>query len=299
MNNLTTELERLYFLDAQQWQTQPPGESDNAADLAAGALTPATVAQCLAGETGIALNLVSPAGMVRAMVINFNKATDWEAVASLYQAVQDELDLPAPALSVSGQKGYRLWFSLAEPSAVASARDFLEALRRKYLAELPAARLELHPATDRLAVIELAPALHRATGRWSAFIDPSLGSMFVDESGLEMAPNMDRQAAILAGLESINPADFQRASSILETATAADNGVGQLPGEESAKRQGEAISQPGLEAGAIRSRLNVGSHYSDPKSFLLAVMNDASADAQSRIDAAKALLPYFASPIPE
>ena len=107
MNNLTTELRRLYFLDEQQWPSRQPGDSDNAADFAAGALTPANVAECLAGETGIAFNLVSPAGTVRAMVVDFHKASDWVAIANLYQAVQDELDLPAPARSVSGQKGYR------------------------------------------------------------------------------------------------------------------------------------------------------------------------------------------------
>ena len=40
--------------------------------------------------------------------------------------------------------------------------------------------------------------------------------------------------------------------------------------------------------------LAVGSGFVDPKSFLLAVMNDTSASARHRIAAAKALLPCFA-----
>lgn len=299
MNKLTTELQRLYFLDDQQWHSQKPDENGNSANLAAGALTPAIVAQCLAGETGMAMNLVSPGGTVRAMIINFKKASDWAAVAHLHQAVQDELELPAPALSVSGRKGYRLWFSLAEPIPVAPAREFLNMLRRRYLADLSAANLELRPDSDAPASIKLAPARHSATGKWSAFIDPSLGAMFVDESGLEMAPNMDRQAGILAGLESIKPADFQRALDILATEPEADTSVPSLPGEQSANPPTEAARQPGLGAGRSASQLNVGSDYSDPKSFLLAVMNDASANARVRIKAAKALLPYFAKPVPE
>lgn len=299
MNNLTTELRRLYFLDDPQWHRRKPDDNGNSADLAAGALTPVIVAEWLAGESGLAMNLVSPDGRVRVMVVNFKKATNWEAVAHLYQAVQDELDLPAPALSVSGRKGYRLWFSLTEPIPVAQASDFLDALRRRYLADLPAASLELRPESDAPAVIKLAPARHSATGRWSAFIDPSLGGMFVEESGLEMAPNMDRQAGILAGLESIKPADFQRALDILATEPEADTSVPSLPGEQSANPPTEAARQPGLGAGRSASQLNVGSDYSDPKSFLLAVMNDASANARVRIKAAKALLPYFAKPVPE
>jgi len=299
MNNLTKELRRLYFFDDQQWQSQKSEESGNSTALAAGALTPAILTKCLAGETGMAINLVSPGGTVRVMVVNFKKASDWEAVANLHQAVQDELDLPAPALSVSGRKGYRLWFSLAEPIPVAPARDFLKALRRRYLADLPAANLELRPDTDTPACIKLVPARHSATGKWSAFIDPSLGGMFVDEPGLEMAPNMDRQAGILAGLESIKPADFQSALNILATAAEAATGIPALPGERSANLPGEAAGQPGLDPGRSGSRLNVGSNYSDPKSFLLAVMNDASASARAKIKAAEALLPYFAKSTPE
>jgi len=274
MNELITELQRLYFLPDQQWHSQQANADSNPAYPAEGALTPAVVASSLAGEQTIALQLVSADGMARAMLVDFAKPGDWQQVANLYQAVQDELDLPAPAISASGQKGYRLWFSLAEPVPVAQAGSFLDALRRKYLPDITVVNLELLPAGER-TVAKLVPALHEATGKWSAFIDPSLGAMFVDEPGLEMAPNMGRQADLLAGLKSIKTVDFQRALSLLQA------------------RSEAAVSQPGPGAGHTRTLLNVGNDYSDPKSFLLAVMNDPSASARQRIRAAKALQPYF------
>ena len=275
MNELITELQRLYFLPDQQWHSQQANADSNPAYPAEGALRPAVVASSLAGEQTIALQLVSADGMARAMLVDFAKPGDWPQVADLYQAVQDELDLPAPAISASGQKGYRLWFSLAEPVPVAQAGSFLDALRCKYLPDITVVNLELLPAGER-TVAKLLPALHEATGKWSAFIDPSLGAMFVDEPGLEMAPNMGRQADLLAGLKSIKAVDFQRALSVLQA------------------RSESAVIRPGPGAGHTRTLLNVGCDYSDPKSFLLAVMNDPSASARQRIRAAKALQPYFA-----
>lgn len=42
-----------------------------------------------------------------------------------------------------------------------------------------------------------------------------MGSMFVDEPGLEMDPNWDRQADLLMGLESVKVGDFQRVQNLL------------------------------------------------------------------------------------
>ncbi|NTV11175.1 MAG: terminase small subunit, partial [Zoogloea sp.] len=50
-------------------------------------------------------------------------------------------------------------------------------------------------------------------------------------------------------------------------------------------------------AGGEAARLDVAGHFDDPKGFLLAVMNDPSAGAGLRIEAAKALLPYFHRPL--
>jgi len=300
MNKLISELERLYFLDNQEWQSEEPGEGGDTSDPAVGILTQEVVAESLAGRRSVALNPVSATGLVRAMVISFATARDWEQVASLYRAVQDELDLPAPALSISGRQGYRLWFSLAAPVPVAQAWGFLDALRHQYLPDITAANLQVRPGSAKLIsavprLIALAPARHGATGKWSAFIEPSLGAMFVDAPGLEMAPNMDRQADILASLKSIKAGDFQRALATLKAPDEAAAKPERAPGERAASLPSETATPPG--AGHAPATLKVGSHYSDPQSFLLAVMNDPSASARQRIKAAKALLPYFAKDV--
>jgi hypothetical protein len=297
MSKLFTELQRLYFLDNQQWQSQHAEAHANPTYSAAGDLTPEIVAASLAGEISVALQLVSPDRMARAMVVIFDKPGDWGEVANLYQAVQDELDLPAPAIAVSGRKGFRLWFSLAEPVAVAEVQRFLDALGRKYLADIPVTNRRFRPTADRpddaaSAVINLPPARHSATGKWSAFIDPSLGGMFIEEPGLEMAPNMDRQASILAGLESIKVADFERALGILLAPAESAAPRRPSPGQP-ASQPNEAAGQRDPDAARPDSMGNVGNHYRDPQSFLLAVMNDPSVTPRQRIEAAKALLPFF------
>ncbi|MFZ4536937.1 hypothetical protein [Propionivibrio sp.] len=265
MNKLNTELQRLYALHGQQL--------DDSAES-------------------------SPDGKARAMVVDFERAADWEQAAKLYLAVQNDLNLPAPAVSVSGLKGYGVWFSLEEPVPVAQARIFLNALRLSYLVDIPAANIGLRPdayepAPAIQAVTNLPPSLNILNGKWSAFIDPSLGSMFIDEPWLEMSPNMAKQAGILAGLESINTEDFQKALILLQTQATADTHPGLPPVASSAAIQNQSSTLCGSGAGRYELTLNAGKDYSDPESFLLAVMNDPTASAGHRIAAAKALLPYF------
>ena len=293
MNKLISELQRLYFLQDQQSHSQNLNDGGAIAYAAEGPLTPAIVTKSLAGELTVGLNLVSPAGMARAMVVSFARATDWEQVANLYQALQDELDLPAPGVSVSGRKGYSLWFSLAEALPLAQIQAFLAALRLKYLADIPLAHLELQP--DALAIKTLAPARHNTTGKWSAFIDPSMGSMFIVEPGLEMAPILDRQAGMLAGLKSIKTANFQRALSILQTPSELDGEPALTLAEAAARLPTKVSRPPDLADGYRYSKLGEGNTYADPRDFLLAVMNDSSVGVKQRIKAAKALLPYFVS----
>ena len=293
MNKLISALQRLYFLQDQQWHSQSLNDGGDLAYAAEGPLTPAIVTKSLAGELTVGLNLVSPTGMARAMVVSFARATDWEQVANLYQAVQDELDLPAPAVSVSGRKGYSLWFSLAEALPLAQIQAFLAALRLKYLADIPLAHLELQP--DALAIKTLAPTRHNATGKWSAFIDPSMGSMFIVEPGLEMAPILDRQAGMLAGLKSIKTANFQRALSILQAPSELDGEPALTLAEAAARLPTKVSRPPDLADGYRYSKLGEGNTYADPRDFLLAVMNDSSVGVKQRIKAAKALLPYFVS----
>jgi len=255
MNKLTRELQRLYFLRDPQCPSQTPDDDG------------------LVGETATALNMIGADGKVRAMVMNFERAADWDQLASVYEAVQSELNLPAPAVSVSGGKGYGLWFSLAEAVPLAQAQAFLEALQLTYLAELPLIDLDLRPKTAT-PVMELPPALQVGTGRWSAFIDPTLGSMFVDEPWLDMSPNMDKQADILANLDSIKADDFKKVLVTLRIPAAPEAG----PAQQSTSQQ------------AMPARNDAAG---DPQSFLLAVMNDPAQKMRLRIAAAKALMPYF------
>ncbi len=203
----------------------------------------------------------------QALGIAFRRAADWESAALLWHAVQDELDLPAPAVSVDGQ-GYRLWFSLAEPVDAEAAERFLAGLQTRYLTDLPTSRLEFGIAGD------LPPCPLAEPERWAAFIDPGMGSMFTAEPWLEMAPNRNQQADLLAAFDSIRTADFVRALTLLQpVAQPADDG-------------GDTAKPP-------VSTLSLQGPFADPKQFLLALMNDPSASPQLRIEAAKALLPYF------
>lgn len=204
----------------------------------------------------------APAGGGKALCLGFRRAADWPSVTALWHAVQSDLDLPAPAMSIDGE-GYRLWFSLSERIDEETANAFLDGLIRRYLAELPAARLHI----DFTAVpppAELIP-----DERWAAFIDPGLGSMFAAEPWLDMPPNRTQQADLLAVLRSIRPAELSQA-------------LDRLP----------PPPRPAA-APAATETLSLRGPFAHPRDFLLAVMNDPQAGSLARIEAAKALLPYF------
>lgn len=276
MNRLIAELQRLYLPPVLRGQVLAPDTA--ALAPAAGALTAAELAQGLAGAVTVLLDLAGPDGTTRSLVLSFARRGDWPHVAALYQALQDDLELPAPAIAVAADNGYQIWLSLAEPVALLLARQFLAALVGKYLNDLPANSIAGVPAATA-GPVALVPSLNSANGKWSAFIDPSMGSMFAEESGLDMAPNLDRQADMLAGLACMAPGQLQVALDLLLA-----------PPEQPAP-----ISQPPSETTA---RLSLAGTFSDPQSFLLALMNDPAASPDQRIEAAKALLPYFAKQAP-
>lgn len=296
MNRLIAELTRLYFLPDQAWHSRLPDVDGKPVYIGEGKLAPDILAERLMAGSNVGLSLVSPAGMLRTMVVCTEKGSYWDQLAVLYQGVQEDFDLPAPAISVSVEDGYQIWFSLTEPVPYQQAQIFLNALRLKYLADIPLSRLKFRPATeacanaDSLNVLPLMQTQTKPTERWSAFIDPSMGSMFVDETWLEMAPNLDKQAAMLAGIESIKPEEFQRVLTLLQTEAACsatpDNNI-------------RPVSEAGQQSQSDVCRLSssgVGGDYADPKSFLMAIMNDPDSSVRDRIEAAKALLPYFENP---
>ena len=203
-----------------------------------------------------------PASGGQALCLGFRRAADWESVGAVWHDAQAERDLRAPAMSIDGE-GYRLWFSLADRVADETARRFIDGLIRRSLAELPDARLHIDFAASPPPA-ELIP-----DERWAAFIDPGLGSMFAAEPWLDMAPNRNQQADLLAALRSIRPAELSHALDrmLAQTSPAA--------------------------APAALETLSLSGPFTHPRDFLLAVMNDPQAGSLARIEAAKALLPYF------
>ena len=284
MNRLIAELSRLYFLPEQEWQSWRDSDKGNRVYVEEGVLTTEVLAERLATESSVGLALVSPIGMVRALVIGFERGSHWEQVVALCQAVQEELALPAPAISVSVEDGYQIWFSLTEPVPLLQACEFLGGLRRKYLPDISASRTKFRPGIEEHVndvsqrVLPLMQVIKEPVERWSAFIDPSMGSMFIDEPWLEMAPNLDKQAAMLAGVESIRMEDFLRALSIMQPEPAMD---------------AVRVEKDASSGAQLASSLGEPGRFNDPKGFLIAVMNDPHIGVRDRIEAAKALLPYF------
>src|SRR5450830_1467558 len=207
MHKLISELHRLYLFDEQRYL---------AADGSEQALTPAVLARHLSGEHTVAVKLVSDSGLVRALVMEFGGKgggeAHWAALCTIANALQHELDLPAPAVSISGT-AFQLWLSLTTPVPLAQAQQFLQLLRSTFL---PASTDILAAAPpDYVEQVALPPCL-QPSGKWAAFIHPSMGAAFVDEPGLDMPPPPAAQLGFLESLLSINPAPFAQALAKLQ-----------------------------------------------------------------------------------
>ncbi len=189
----------------------------------------------MSGKKTAAASLVGADGTTRALVIPFKKlhsgegAQHWSLLCEVANALQGELGLPPPAVSISGENGFALWLSLALPVSVGVAQQFLGLLRQAYFpqADIPALG----------APVELPPCVNEHSGRWAAFINPGLGASFADESGLEMPPPLAGQVALLEQLESISEKKFLHAVELLREAhgvaapvAAAPPGVSASPG---------------------------------------------------------------------
>ena len=262
MNRLPSELHRLYAAQAPGPDTAPE-----------------------------ALRLIDGSGQVRAMVLSLARPADWPALAKVWQGVQVDLDLPAPAIAVSGTDAYQLWFSLAQPLPAAQALVFLESLRLRYLGDIKPQRVGLMPSRDGASLPQwlhasTVPAL-QASGAWSAFVAPELAPVFADEPWLETAPNPEGQSSLLARLSSIPRADFELALQRLNPAQASapDTPAPAVP---------DAVVSP------MGQRKAAAGPWLDPKSFLLEVMNNDTVELRLRIEAAKALLPHVdtTGPVP-
>ncbi len=235
-----------------------------------------------AGGTLQPSQLSDAQGHVRALMLELARPAEWAPLAALWQGVQGDLGLPAPAMAVNGADGLQLWFSLAEAVAPAQAQAFLDGLCRRYLAGLPRSRigrLPMGPGSDAGAARSL-PALDATSGCWSAFVAPDLAPLFAETPWLDIAPGDDGQADLLVRVESIRPAQFEDALRVLQY----DGAPLQQP-----QAQGSAPPPaPSPPAGPAAA----GAGHVDALAFLQSVMNDEAAPLALRIEAAKALLPY-------
>ncbi|WP_229455104.1 hypothetical protein [Massilia sp. KIM] len=169
----------------------------------------------LRGEHTQALSLAGPDGLMRAAMIPFARVdadgSHWTRLCDAANGLQQELGLPAPAVSISGDGAYGLWLSLAEPAPVEQMQAFVDALHARYFPDMAAPG----PVS---APLELPPCLHQASGKWAAFIHPGMGASFADEAGLDLPPPAAGQAAFLDELDSIAPAAFAQALASLRPA---------------------------------------------------------------------------------
>lgn len=210
MHKLIAELTRLYLLSGQRYS-----HSGGFAP-APGYLAPAELERHVLGEQTLALNLLSEAGFTRTLVIDFKGGGEqhWQTLCDVANALQTQLGLPAPAVSISGA-GYGLWLSLETPMLAAQAHRLLQLLRSAYFPDATQDQIATRP-DGAAALVELPPCLHQPSGLWAAFINPGMGASFAEEPGLEMAPPASAQAAFLEGLHSITLVQFKHALSVLQ-----------------------------------------------------------------------------------
>lgn len=227
MQKLISELTRLY--------------------MPTGTLAPEILEQHVLGKRFLPIDLVTGDGRTRAIVIGFHNTANceetehWRLLCVVANALQVELGLPAPAVSISGAGGYGLWLSLEASAPTARIQKFLELLHSAYF---PSMDLRADAASVPL---ELPPCLDQNTGKWAAFIHSSLGASFADESGLEMAPPLAGQATLLAPLQSISEAQFQRAMNILEPLRGATAVVSEPLSERASAPAGLLLKDATLE----------------------------------------------------
>ncbi|WP_342119650.1 hypothetical protein [Pseudoduganella sp. OTU4001] len=163
------------------------------------------------------------AGETRAIALAFRRLPGdaetghWERLCAVANALQEDLGLPAPAVSISGDGAYGLWLSLEKPLPEQHAQEFAKLL---YAAYCPEAE---QPATALGNALALPPFLHQSSGKWAAFIHPGMGASFAGDEGLEMQPPEAGQLALLDGLESIGGEQLAQAEARLRPAAPAQS----------------------------------------------------------------------------
>jgi len=233
MQELITELTRLYVLEPQLC-------FDGAGREHAVPLSAARLEQHLLGVRTVALALRSPAGLGRAIVLDFSAGgaargeQQWRALAATANVLRDDFELPSPAVNISGH-GFQLWLSLQDALPAGRIAEFAALLRDYCLPE----RLKADFDNGKLETVAELPPGRQANGKWSAFIHPGMGASFADDPALEMAPPLSAQLGFLEGLQSITPEGFESALAALRRA----QGVAAAPAPDPARQDQAAPAQ--------------------------------------------------------
>jgi hypothetical protein len=220
-------------------------------------------------------------GAVRALVLDVARPADWRPLAAVWQGVQADLGLPAPAIVANGSDGLQLWFSLAQPEPTEEAQAFLNALRQRYLPDLPLHRVTLRALAEPVAVPARVDTPGVTDERWSSFVAADLAPIFEDTPWLDLQPSDEGQADLLSRLHSISPAHWAAAQALLSP---------QPPAARAAPSSAPTAPSAGLASLASP----VG--HPDALRFLQRMVQDEAAPLALRVEAAKALLPYPPAP---
>ncbi|MDH0866067.1 hypothetical protein [Mitsuaria sp. GD03876] len=221
------------------------------------------------------LYAAGPEGSARALVLDVGRPSDWDLMGAVWRGVQLELSLPAPGIAIAGENSYQLWFSLERGVAPDEAKAFFDGIQARFLAGVAASRIRW------LTAIPEVPAEVRED-QWSAFVAPDLAPVFVEATWLDIPPGLEGQADLLKGLKRITPSAWEVA---LEQLAASKPTASATPVAASSGPSTSPASTP--EAPAVFAP---ATRFTDPREFLLQVMNDASVPMALRIEAAKGLL---------
>lgn len=232
-------------------------------------------------------SLINHVGLVRSLVLEVKAHLGWKALSRVWYGVQSDFELPAPAIAVSGIDGIQLWFSFADTMDSASADQFLTALTLRYLDTVPPASLRTFPSSDGARPAErmhakLVPGDPDNIGHWSAFVSADLAAIFDDEPWLDVPPNRDQQADILAKLHPIKREQLSNLFVLYESSSVGMTGGKAEPSRDMAESSHGNIFTASADVATM-----------SPHEFLLQVMRDTSLPLRDRLEAAKALLPYI------
>lgn len=255
----------------------------------------------------------APHATTRVAVLELGRPADWDLLKAIWQGVQADLGLPAPAIAVNGVDGHQLWFSLAQAVPTEQAATWLDGLVRRYLptphaaqvsqprlGSLPATAPSGHPPVRALAPSLCVPAL-QSTGHWSAWVTPDLARIFNDEPWLDLPPNPEAQADLLSRIASAPVAHFERACAHLAPATMPMPMP--MPTQPAAPTHPAAPVTPNAahctaEPATSATSATLAGPWTNPLDFLHAVMNDTATPLPLRMDAAKAMLAHAPHPVP-